>query len=212
MLRAVTAQSPNLLHPDDHFPFCPTGFDVSHRLVGLFKRKNLVQNRFYRPRIDERGDFAQLFAGCFHKKKGKMHAEAFCLSSDARAQNLKYQFQKPISIDFLPKSGVGRAGNRNNFSAGFQNPQRFFERFFILAVQNYIVIFQNGLKVVLSIVNHDIRAEAFHQIKIGRTGRRGNGRADMLRQLDGKSADAARTGLGRLRGLPAAGGRAPTAL
>ncbi len=62
MLQSATPQSQNLIYPDDHFSFCPTGFDVSHRFVSLFIWKNLVQNRFYRPRIDERGNFAQLFA------------------------------------------------------------------------------------------------------------------------------------------------------
>ena len=49
---------------------------------------------------------------------------------------------------------------------------------------------QHGLKIVLLVVNHNIRAEAFYQIAVRRACCRRDGRANVLRQLNRKCAHA----------------------
>jgi hypothetical protein len=60
---------PTSYHLDDDFSFGASRFDVSHRLVGRFERKYLVDDRTNDPGIDKSGDLAQLGAVRFHEEE-----------------------------------------------------------------------------------------------------------------------------------------------
>ncbi len=79
--------------------------------------------------------------------------------------------------------------------ARFEHLERFVQLIAAQAVEHHVVVTQDGGKVLLLVVDYDVRAQGLHPGDVGRTGGRGHERTEMLGQLDGNAADAARTGL-----------------
>jgi hypothetical protein len=58
-----------------------------------------------------------------------------------------------------------------------------------------VVVVEDGLEVLCLVVDGDVCAEAFDQLDVGGAGGRGHGGSEVLGQLDGERAHAARPGL-----------------
>ena len=120
---------------------------------------------------------------------------AFGLPPDAEAQKAQNLPQEPVQSLVPGEIGVRRTGDRDQLAAGLEHTQRFFEGVAVQAVEDDVVAGQDLLEVLLFIVDDDIGAEAFDQLDICRARRRGDRRAEVLRQLDGESAHAAGAGM-----------------
>ena len=92
--------------------------------------------------------------------------------------------QEPVQPALLGEGCIRRTGNRDELAARPQHLEGLFECVLAQTVQDDVVAAQDCLEVLLSIVDDDIRAEAFNQIDIRRTRRRRDRCADVLCQLD----------------------------
>ena len=113
------------------------------------------------------------------------------LPPHARAQQPHHQSHEPGCRDLASELRIGRPGDGDELAATLEDAKRLFECLAILAVQHHVVVAQDILEVLRLVVDDDVRTQALHERDIGRAGRRGDGRAQMPGQLDGKGAHAA---------------------
>src|SRR6266702_7603383 len=115
--------------------------------------------------------------------------------SDAIAQKAHRRFQEPRGTHLFRKIGIRRTGDPDEFAARLEHSQRLLESISALRIQYHVVVLQDGRKVVFLVIDDDIRTELLHPSGIPRARCRCDSRAHMLRQLNGKGANAARASM-----------------
>jgi hypothetical protein len=123
------------------------------------------------------------------KKKLIAYVVTVCLFPDSIAQKAHYQSQDPSRSNVFREIGIRWTGDRDELSARFQHPQRFFEHVLAQAIQDEVIIVQDFLEVVLLVIDDDICTKTLHQIDIRRARCRRHDRTNMLRQLNCKCSN-----------------------
>ena len=87
-------------------------------------------------------------------------------------------------VDLPREGGVGRAGYADGDTAWLQHAEGLLERLSAQAVQNHVVIAQNGLEVVPPVVDDDVSAQLPDPRGVGRARRRRDVCPQVLGELD----------------------------
>src|SRR5204862_740234 len=90
------------------------------------------------------------------------------------------------------KLGIRWTGDRDELSTGLEHAEGLLERLSVQTVQNHIAIAQDLFETILLVVDHDLCAEALHQVDVRRTRCRRHRCTDVLRELNGECPHAAR--------------------
>ncbi len=88
--------------------------------------------------------------------------------------------------------GVRRAGDADDRPSRPEDPERLGERFSALGIQDDVVVVDERLEVLGSVVDDDVGTEVADPFDVAGAGRRGDRRAQVLGQLDRVRADAPR--------------------
>lgn len=168
---------------DHDLAFGPACFHIRQSAIGFRKRKDTVHYRADHARIDERSYLTQLISVRSHEQKRVVDVEPPGSPLDSPTQKSHHCFHEPADADFFAKLRIWGTRDRNEFPTWAKHSKRFLKGLCVLAVQYHIVILQDGFKVILPVVDHDICPQLLHQIDICRACRCGDRCAQMFRQL-----------------------------
>src|SRR5438105_11176451 len=102
-----------------------------------------------------------------------------------------FEISKNASPRFGMKSGAADSGEHTN-AVGRQDLPALGERMIADQIINHVVMLIRLRKIFPGVIDHVISADRFHQIDVARAANAGDLGAECFRDLDGKSADAAR--------------------
>src|SRR5207237_8669967 len=90
---------------------------------------------------------------------------------------------------------VGHAADRHDAAAALYDGETAPERFAALRVEDEVEIGEDFVELLRAVVDDLVGAELAHQLDVARAGGGRDVTTEVLRQLDGEGADAARAGV-----------------
>ncbi len=143
--------------------------------------------------VDEGCDLAELVAAGAHEQELVAHAEPAGLAADPAAEAGDREAQHRVQAGLAGERRVRGAGDPDGRAAGPEHAHGLLEVLPAEAVQHQVVTGEELLEVLGAVVDDRVGAELADEVRVGGPGRGGDGRAEVLCELDRDRPDPACT-------------------